>query len=386
MTTGNYDLIVIGSGAIGTFHAYYAASLGKSVLMLEKDARPVNATVRNFGMVIPSGMDGRWFGYGCSSTQLYKEIQQQFDISVRNNGTVYIASDEGEQTLLHELKARYDNMGYPCEMLPAKAVVEKYPAIRPSYAREALFFPGEISVEPNLMIHRLHAYMQATFPTLHYRTSTPVVACEITGNTIQVKVAGGIKYHADKVVLASGHECRLLFPSLFAGQHLQVCKLQMIRTAPQPALQLEGNIATGLSIRRYEAFASCPSFASLDTPEHLQELKALGIHLLFKKAVDGSVIIGDSHQYAPISAVEDLGYELDSRINDLMLKEAARIADIDLSRISECWAGYYSLHASEEIFEMDIEEKISIRLGIGGKGMTCSAGYASQNIRRLFCL
>ncbi|GAB3543766.1 FAD-dependent oxidoreductase [Spirosoma fluminis] len=46
-----YDLIVIGAGALGTFHAYHAAKAGLRVLLLEKDNYPVGATVRNFGQV-----------------------------------------------------------------------------------------------------------------------------------------------------------------------------------------------------------------------------------------------------------------------------------------------------------------------------------------------
>ena len=136
-----YDLIVVGAGVVGTFHAYHAAVLGKKVLLLEKDKSPVNATVRNFGMAIVSGMMGQWFDYGVHSTALYKNIQQEFDISVRNNGSLYIASDEDEQQLLHELKAHYDTIGYESGLLSQKEVLKKYTVIRPSYCLEALFFP-----------------------------------------------------------------------------------------------------------------------------------------------------------------------------------------------------------------------------------------------------
>lgn len=146
-----YDLIVIGGGILGTFHAYHALKLGKSVLQLEKDNFPVGATVRNFGQVVPSGMTGDWFKYGCRSLQIYQEIQAEFDISVRKNGSVYIASDEDEQTLLHELKSHYDTLGYSQNLMDTKAIVDKYPSIKASYAKEALFFDQEVSVEPNLI-------------------------------------------------------------------------------------------------------------------------------------------------------------------------------------------------------------------------------------------
>ena len=58
----HWDLIIVGAGALGTFHALFALRKGLNVLLLEKDLRPVEATVRNFGQVIPSGMvEHEWF-------------------------------------------------------------------------------------------------------------------------------------------------------------------------------------------------------------------------------------------------------------------------------------------------------------------------------------
>ncbi|MCE7043746.1 TIGR03364 family FAD-dependent oxidoreductase [Dyadobacter sp. CY312] len=379
-----YDLVVIGAGAIGTFHAYHAALLGKKVLVLEKDQRPVNATVRNFGQVIASGMSSKWFDYGVYGTNLYKSIQERYDVSVRNNGSVYIASDDDEQQLIHELKAIYDTKGYGSELFSQKQLLDKYPTMKASYCREALYFPQEVSVEPNLFIHRIHEYMEQSFKNLTIQRSSPVVGCEVSGHEAVITTSGGEKFLAENVVIASGHEFKMLFPALFKAQDLSVSKLQMMRTKPLPSLSLPGNIATGLTIRRYEAFEECPGFAGIKTPEHLQELESYGIHILFKQAIDGTVIVGDSHEYAKIGEEENLGYQHNQYVNDLMVKEASRIVGFDLSDMTETWAGYYGLHENGEIFEHTIENRIHIAVGIGGKGMTCSSGYANDNTNRIF--
>ena len=88
-----YDLIVIGGGVLGTFHAYHALKAGMKVAIIEKDKMPKSATIQNFGQVVPSGMDSKWQTYGRESLAIYKEIQSQFDISVRQNGSVYLASN-----------------------------------------------------------------------------------------------------------------------------------------------------------------------------------------------------------------------------------------------------------------------------------------------------
>ena len=378
-----YDLIVIGGGVLGTFHAYHAARQGKKVLLLEKDAFPQQATVRNFGQVVPSGMKGRWFDYGVRGLEVYTSIQAEFDLSVRHNGSVYIASDADEQTLLHEVKAIFDTKGYPSTLLSQAQVLQKYPVIRSSYAQEALFFEQEISAEPHLLINRLHLYLQHKFTNLTYLPATPVLDCQVKSGHVRIKTAAGQAYEAGKVILCGGGEFKLLFPEVFAQSGIVTAKLQMLRTIAFPQLPLEGNILTGLTIRRYESFQECPSYARIPVPEHLAELKKWGIHILFKKAIDGTVILGDSHEYAGVANVDDLGFHNNEYLNDLMLTEAERIANFPLRQLTQTWAGYYPQHEAD-IFEYDIEDTLHIRTAIGGKGMTASCGYAEANIEALF--
>ena len=158
----------------------------------------------------------------------------------------------------------------------------------------------------------------------------------------------------------------------------------MLRTIPKLKVELEGNILTGLSIRRYESFEECPSFATLKTPQHYEELQKWGIHILFKKAIDGSIIMGDSHEYAEAFESDNLGFNLNEHINELMLKEAERIVNFNVRKLATSWAGYYPQHNEKGIFEHDIENKIHIRTGIGGKGMTSSAGYAEESLKRIY--
>ena len=108
-----YDLVVVGSGTLGTFHAYHALLKGKTVLLIEKDSEPIEATVRNFGQVVPSGQAlDTWFEYGRESLNIYKSIQAKTDITVRQNGSYYFASDDEEMTLLEETRALFKLRNY----------------------------------------------------------------------------------------------------------------------------------------------------------------------------------------------------------------------------------------------------------------------------------
>ncbi len=377
-----YDLIVVGAGVLGTFHAYHALQQGYAVLLLEKDSRPQSATVRNFGQVVPSGMKDPWFEYGRRSLEIYQEIQRDFDITVRKMGSVYLASDEQEQQLLYELKSIYDQKNYNCQLLSRQQCLDHWPSLRTDYVREGLYFPDEISVEPTLMIHRLLKYMQERFAQFTYLSSCPVIQVGTEAKQVKVKSIHEQPFYAKKVLICSGAEFKLLFPQIYKESGLVVSKLQMMRTEPSTKLSLDGNLLTGLTIRRYESFTACSSFAQLTTPDHYQILKKWGIHILFKQAPDGSIILGDSHEYAPATESDMLDYEIKAFVNELIIREAERILSVKFDRISSSWAGFYCQHP-DEIFHKMLDDKIHILTGIGGKGMTSSPGFAEHNLRNI---
>jgi len=367
---------------MGTFHAYHAARQNKSVLLLEKDNFPVGATVRNFGQVVPSGLSGRWFNYGQRSLELYQELQSKVDLTVRNQGSVYIASDTDEWQLANELYDYYQKNGYACELLSRDKCLENYPYLQKEYPVGGIYFPQELSVDSPVLMQRFLAYCKEQMG-ITYLPNATVVDCQSSHGKATVRLANRQEFEAEKVLICNGHEFRMLYPDLFANSGLIVSKLQMMQTIPFPDLTMKGNILTGLTIRRYESFQQMPSYASMVTPVHYTELKKWGIHVLFKQAEDGSVVIGDSHEYADAQHVDELGFHTTDYINDLIIKEAQRIVDIDVEKIRTTWAGFYS-QTTDEIYEHDVDDHIRIITGIGGKGMTSTGGYSEENIAQLF--
>jgi FAD dependent oxidoreductase TIGR03364 len=378
----HFDLIVVGSGIMGTFHAYHAARQNKSVLLLEKDNFPVGATVRNFGQVVPSGLSGRWFHYGQRSLELYQELQSKVDLTVRNNGSVYVASDNDEWQLANELYDYYQKTGYACELLSREKCLENYPYLQKEYPVGALYFPQELSVDSPVLMQRLLAYCKEQVGVTYLYNST-VVECQSANGKAKVRLASRQEFEAEKVLICNGHEFRMLYPELFANSGLIVSKLQMMQTIPFPTLGMKGNILTGLTIRRYESFQQMSSYSSITTPAHYAELKKWGIHVLFKQAVDGAVVIGDSHEYADAQHVDDLGFHTTDYINALIIKEAQRIVDFEVEKIRSTWAGFYS-QTTDEIYEHDIDDHIRIITGIGGKGMTSTGGYSEETIAQIY--
>ena len=378
-----YDLIVVGAGALGTFHAYFALQRGLKVLLLEKDARPTEATVRNFGQIVPSGMpEGEWFDHARLTLDTYKTIQAECDISIRPTGAVYLASSPLEMQVLEEKHARYQAVGYASQVLTAGQCRQRLPAVRADYCAGGLLFEQEVTAEPDQLIHRLLAYLVERWH-LDYRPATAVR--EVTANAAGCEVvdACGQRYTAAQVVVCSGRDFKLLFPEIFAQSDLQLCKLQMLATYPLPQVQLPGSILTGLSIRRYPAFHACPSYSQLRPEDVDPELRRWGIHLLFKQAVNGSIIIGDTHEYADPVAADELDFNNSDELNQLMLCEARRILDLPDWRMQRTWNGYYAQCKSGEIYQHSPDPRIHIVTGIGGKGMTTACGFAHHHVMQL---
>ncbi len=383
-TDRKFDLIVIGGGILGTFHAYHALQKGLKVALLEKNVHPQGATVRNFGQIVPSGMNSQWQERGRRSLQLYRQLQEKTDISVRQQGSVYLASDKDEWTLLHELAEINRASQYPSELLTAQECLDRYPGLNLRYCKGGLFFPEEINIDPRVAVHRILAFLVEQHQ-LVYLPNTLVQEVSLNGSGCCVQDSSNKCYEAEKVIICNGSDFKNLFPELFYHSDLEVSKLQMLMTVPQPTQRIPGSILTGLTIRRYESFRECPSYAEIKARESINSLvKDWGIHILFKQTEDGSIIIGDSHEYQDAIHADKLGFDLNNEINRCIIDEAMKIFNLQKWRIQLAWFGFYSQCKTKDIFIHHIEDKIHIVTGIGGKGMTAGPALAEENVNAFF--
>ena len=151
----------------------------------------------------------------------------------------------------------------------------------------------------------------------------------------------------------------------------------MLLLETQPTQRIPGSILTGLTIRRYESFKECPSYAAIKAKEDpAAYARKWGVHILFKQTPEGSIVLGDSHEYADINQPELLGRELREDLNQFMIAEGRKIFDLQTWAVRETWFGMYAQCKNQDIFRHYVDDRVLILTGIGGKGMTASAGYA----------
>jgi FAD dependent oxidoreductase TIGR03364 len=377
-----YDIVIVGGGIMGIAHAYHCLQLGLKVALIEKNEFPRDATVRNFGQIVPSGMNTKWQNYGRESLRIYKEIQAEYDISVRQQGSVYLASDPEEMTLLEELATINQGNNYPSELWTKDQCLRSYPGLKSTYVRGGLFFPEEINIDPRVAAARIIKYSIEKFH-LHYHPGTLIKNIIRANGEVILTTAGGDFLRAGKVFLCSGSEFQMLYPGLFAVSDLILVKLQMLSTVPQIWQKIHGSVLTGWTIRRYESFQECPSYWPIKAKEAKNSYQQkYGIHILFKQNADGSVIIGDTHEYAPAGEAEKLSFDIQSPLNDYVIAEAKKILDLENWQIEKSWLGFYSQCKNEDVYKKTIDDHVHIVTGIGGKGMTASLGFARENVHK----
>jgi len=375
----SWDLIVVGAGVLGSFHAYFGARRGWRVLLLERGDWPGEASVRNFGTLMAGAMaPGDWHRRGTESIALYRQLAEQVPLDFQAAGSLYPATTPTEAAVLEEFARLAPQQGYRCELLDPARAAALYPLLNLEHVQVALFFPDDARIEPRSLFRRLIPWMTRELK-VEYRPATVAVGVTAVGGEACVRTADGSELHARHAIACNGADLRTLFPERFAAAGFERCKLLMLRTVPQPQPRLPTTLASGLTLRRYPSFRLCPSWSRLEEEPAAPGVLERGVHILMVQDADGSFVVGDSHEYSG----GDHNEILDARIEALILQEARKLARLASWEITERWHGVYGMPKDAELYRATIDGVIHLVTGIRGKGMTTGPAVARETIAAL---
>src|SRR6186997_3393436 len=145
ITMARFDLVVAGAGIVGLAHALAAARRGLRVAVLERDARAVCASVRNFGFVTISGQeDGATRERALRSRDVWMEVTAAAGITVHQRGALVSARRAEAMAVLAQFAA--GSIGAGCALLDAAEARRRLPQLAHPVAG-ALWSPHELRVE-----------------------------------------------------------------------------------------------------------------------------------------------------------------------------------------------------------------------------------------------
>jgi FAD dependent oxidoreductase TIGR03364 len=373
MPQDQYEVAIVGAGIIGLAHAYLAAKAGRSVVVFERNPSAIGASLRNFGLIWPIGQPaGALHCQALRSREIWMEILGEAGLPYYPTGSLHAAYRADEAAVGTEFAARSGTLGYNCTWLTARKTLDRSCALNPEGLLGALWSPIELTVDPRLAISQLPGFLRERYGVaFHFNTAVQRIEMPLL-------VAGSKTWRAETVVLACGDDYQTLFPEILAGFGLKRCKLQMLRTVAQPrGWQLGPALAFGLTFRHYPAFEVCESLPALaariaaETPE----LDRWGIHVMVSQSADGSLTLGDSHQY-------DLGVDIFDRaeMNRLIIDYARRYVQAPSLEIDQFWHGIYAKHPTEPYIRFSPVPNVHGLVVTSGAGMTLSFGLAEQTM------
>lgn len=365
-------VVVVGAGIVGIAQAWAAARRGCRVIVLERDAHARSASIRNFGMVWPVGQaNGPNYRTALRSRALWQELLAGSGLWHDPCGSLHLAYRDDERQVLEEFAQRAPALGYECRLVTAAEVRELSPAAKTDALATALHSRTEMCVDPREVIRHAPRWLAAKYD-IQFRYGAKVQSIF----NRRVSVASGEHILADQVIIAAGADLRDFYPELYQQIGFQRCKLQMMRTAPQPGgWRLGPMLAGGLTLRHYDAFKICRSLAALKQriADETPELNEFGIHVMASQNGAGEVVLGDSHEYGDETSPFDK-----AEIDDLILRELRKLLELPDWTIRERWHGIYV--KAPDLIQFDAEPEPGVRVAIasGGAGMTMSFGLADE--------
>jgi glycine oxidase len=208
----NFDVAVVGGGAIGLASARRAEQAGARVVVF--DSGEPGAWQVAAGMLAPVSEaaygEGALLELGLESRRRYPAFCAELDEpGYRGTGTLVVARDRDEAEALDRLAAFRTGLGLPVERLRPSQARRLEPALAPT-VRRALDIPGDHSIDPRRLVAAL---ARAFAGELRHRHVTGLTTRgeRVTGVTL----ADGTAVAAGAVVVAAGvHVARLEMPDL----------------------------------------------------------------------------------------------------------------------------------------------------------------------------
>lgn len=357
---GRFDVGIVGAGILGLATAWAAVRQGLRVVVIDRDAQANGASVRNFGFVTVSGQArGSMWERARRTREVWREVATAAGIPILQSGLWLTARRPESLAVLEEFMAT--EMADGCRILTPAEARRRCPSLTAPNLAAVLESTVELRVESAQAIPRLATWLAAEHGVTFMRNTA------VSGVDVPAVHTSRGRLEADFAVVCPGDDFTALYAPQLAALPLTRCKLQMLRLA-NPGFRLPGALMSDLGLARYLGFAELESAVALkvrlarEQPGHLEH----GVHLIVVQSADGSLIVGDSHEYA--ATPDPFSRE---HIDALILEEFTAALGVKPPPILERWTGTYASAPDRPV--LIAAPQPSVRIAI----VTCGAGAST---------
>ena len=362
-TKPSFDLAVIGAGIVGLGCALAAARLGKRVAVIDRDAQANGASVRNFGFITVTGQaEGDMWRRARRSRDVWAEVAADATVPVLHEGLLLTARRPESVAVIEAFLQT--EMGAGCRLIGAGELRRTQADLATADVLAALWSPHELRVESREAIPSLARWLEQRHGVAFLR-ETAALSVE----TSKVTTSRGV-VEAEAVIVCPGDDLFSLCPDRIAAYGLTRCRLQMLRLA-DPGFRLAAGVMSDLGLARYAGYAALPEARALrarlqmEQPEHFRH----GVHLIVVQSADGSLVVGDSHHYAPTPQPF-----ADAAIDRLIQDEFEAVFARPAPPVLERWTGTYASAPGHSVV-VDTPAP-GVRLAMVTTGAGASTGFA----------
>jgi len=357
---GRFDLAVVGAGILGLATARAAVRQGLRVVVVDRDSQANGASVRNFGFVTVSGQCRTTMWARARRTrEVWSELAQAANIPILHRGLMVTARRPESVAVLEEFMGT--EMAEGCRLLTAAQARQRCPHLASPNLLAVLESTLELRVESVQAIPRLAAWLNEA-QGVHFMRGTAV-----TGIDPPVIRTSRGTLEATRVAVCPGDDFNTLYADYLAGYSLTRCKLQMLRLA-DPGFRLPAALMSDLSLARYLGYSALGTAAALksrlerEQPQHLEH----GVHLIVVQSADGSLVVGDSHEYA--ATPDPFSHE---HVDALIREEFRASLGLEPPPTLERWTGTYASAADRQVLIGAPEAGVRVAT------VTCGAGAST---------
>ncbi|MGW9825223.1 FAD dependent oxidoreductase TIGR03364 [Brevibacterium pityocampae] len=367
--TSHSDITVIGAGIIGLAHAFLAHRRGLSVTIVEARTGVTGASVRNFGHFCMTGQTGAFFDRARAGREHWLAAASAAGFWAEESGAYALARTPAELAVLEQASTEDEEL---VRLVDAESIRRAVGARAPVIGGALL--PADMRVDPREAAPRLLEWLRGQSGVTVLEATRALAVAPGRVRTTRGDITTG------HVFVCTGHELGGILPAPADAAGLRECSLQMARVRLPEGYRTSAAVLTGTSLLRYDRFAAQPAAAELreEIAATRPELFEIVANVMCAPLPDGTLLVGDSHDYAATAAPF-----LREETSRILLTGVAEALGTPALEVLERWQGVYASSTTRPLIVEDVEDGVTAVTVATGLGMTLGFGLAAEQLDRL---